>query len=120
MKIIESIENSLKFDNGLYIKGSHEQDCCEYNYLDFEQLPIGTELDDLTLGELIDAISLKDDGFSINDKSGTPKWVQARSSQYGFYSNRIGLKIGNGIHNIILNKGCSDYPSEIFEGEENE
>ena len=49
MKVIVSEEDTLKFDNGLILMGDHDQDCCEINYLDFEQLPVGTELPTLLL-----------------------------------------------------------------------
>jgi len=38
MKIIKVEENYLEFDNGRYIECDHYQDCCEWNYADFEQL----------------------------------------------------------------------------------
>lgn len=87
MKVTVSEENLLEFDNGLVIEGDGDVDCCAYNYLDFEQLPVGTELPTLTAGEFVDYISLKEDGFAIKDSDGIPKWVQARSNQNGYYSN---------------------------------
>lgn len=87
MKVIKSEENLLEFDNGLVIEGDGDVDCCAYNFLDFEQLPVGTELPTMTAGEFADNINLKEDGFSVKDSERTPKWVQARSSQNGYYSN---------------------------------
>jgi len=88
MKVIKSEESLIEFDNDLVVEGVGDVDCCAQNYLDFEQLPIGTELPTMTAGEFADAITLKEDGFSVKDSSGTPKWVQARSIQNGYYSNR--------------------------------
>lgn len=96
MKVTKSEDNIVEFDNGLKIIGDGDVDCCAYNYLDFEQLPIGTEIPDLTPGQFVDSVTLKEDGFAIKDSSGTPKWVQARSSQNGYYSTRTTLKVGNG------------------------
>ena len=93
MKVITSEENILEFDNGLEIEGDGEKDCFAYNYLDFEQLPVGTILPDMTGGKFINSISLKDDGFSIKDSSGIPKWVQSRSDQSGYYSSQTTLVV---------------------------
>lgn len=86
MKVLKSEDNLLELDNGLKVIGDGETDCCNYNYLDFEQLPIGTELDDMNIFEFAAAMEVKEDGFSISDKEGIPKWVQARSKQNGYYS----------------------------------
>lgn len=93
MKVVKSEENLLEFDNGLVVEGDGDIDCCANNYLDFEQLPVGTEVRTMTLGEFIDTIKLKEDGFALKDAEGTPKWVQARSSQNGYYSNRTTLLV---------------------------
>lgn len=91
MKVIKSEENLLEFDNGLVLEGEGDVDCCAYNYLDFEQLPVGTEVKTMTLGQFVDTIKLKEDGFALKDTEGTPKWVQARSSQNGYYSSMTTL-----------------------------
>ena len=38
MKISVVNDESITFDNGYSITYGHEQDCCEYNYADFEQI----------------------------------------------------------------------------------
>ena len=91
MRVTKSEESLLEFDNGLEITGDYSGDCCEYNYLDFEQLPVGTELPDMTAGQFADNINIKEDGFSVKDTQGTPKWVQARSQQNGYYSTGVNL-----------------------------
>jgi hypothetical protein len=73
--------------------GDGDEDCCAYNFLDFEQLPVGTELPTMTAGKFVDKIKLKDDGFIVKDIEGTPKWVQARSQQNGYYSHMTTLKV---------------------------
>jgi hypothetical protein len=88
MKVVKSEESLLEFDNGLIIEGDGDIDCCVNNYLDFEQLPVGTEVPTMTLGQFIDKVKFKEDGFILKDSEGTPKWVQARSEQNGYYSNR--------------------------------
>lgn len=94
MKVIKNYEDvAIEFDNGLVVEGDGDVDCCAINYLDFEQLPVGTELPTMTAGEFVDAITLKKDGFLVKDIDGTPKWVQARSEQNGYYSNMTTLLI---------------------------
>ncbi len=93
MKVIKSEENEVEFDNGLVIVGDGDQDCCAYNYLDFEQLPVGTELPTMTGNQFAKKIKLKEDGFAVKDVDGLPKWVQARSNQNGYYSNMTTLLV---------------------------
>lgn len=120
MKVIGIKEDVLRFDNGLYIKSFHYQDCCETNYLDFEQFHLGDEFPVAkTLGELVDQMRIKKDGFSLVDAQGIPKWVQARSCQNGYYSNRVGLTIGDGKIELKLQDPKSVY-DEYFEGSEAE
>lgn len=91
MKVIKSEDSFLEFDNGLIVEGDGDVDCCAYNFLDFEQLPVGTELPTMTAGQFADYITLKEDGFIVKDSEGLPKWVQARSQQNGYYSNMTTL-----------------------------
>lgn len=91
MKVIKSDDDKVEFDNGLCIIGEGDVDCCAINYLDFEQLPVGTELPTMSAGKFADYIKLKEDGFIVKDSEGTPKWVQARSNQNGYYSNMTTL-----------------------------
>lgn len=93
MIVVKSQEDLLEFDTGLQIFGEGDEDCCAKNYLDFEQIPVGTMVPDMTVGELLDSIKLKEDGFALKDIEGTPKWVQARSIQNGYYSNRTTVYI---------------------------
>lgn len=91
MIVTKSEDNLVEFDNGLVVEGEGDNDCCAINYLDFEQLPVGTELPTMTAGQFADKIKLKEDGFTVKDIEGTPKWVQARSEQNGYYSNMTTL-----------------------------
>lgn len=105
MKVIISRENYLEFDNGLKVYGEHHQDCCENNYLDFEQLQVGDEFEDVESPvEFLAIIKIKEDGFSIKDKTGVPKWVQARSEQNGYYSSSIDLVVERGGEKYMLTK----------------
>jgi hypothetical protein len=93
MIVIKSEESLLEFDNGLVVEGDGDVDCCAYNYLDFEQLPVGTELPTMTAKQFAKKITLKDDGFVVKDVDKIPKWVQARSQQNGYYSNMTTLRV---------------------------
>lgn len=114
MKVILSEEGTLKFDNGLILESNHRQECCEYNYLDFEQLPVGTELPTMTAKEFAKAIKIKSDGFSIKDIHGIPKWVQARSDQNGFYSNEVDLIIMDRTDRIVPKRPDQRDGEELF------
>lgn len=109
MKVIEQDDTRIKFDNGLEVIGDGDVDCCAVNYLDFDQLPIGTELPTMSAGEFADAITLKEDGFSVKDSSGIPKWVQARSEQNGYYSNMTTLIVKMDGKTINLGSLYGDY-----------
>lgn len=128
MKVVKSKENYLEFDNGLVLEGAHRQDCCEYNYLDFEQLPVGTELKDMDMQQFIESIKLKKDGFIVKDIFGIPKWVQARSGQWGYYTTGVSLAMSmngkaitiSGVKKHIIEfegKTRTEwYGKELFEG----
>lgn len=102
MKVISSQENSLEFDNGLAICGVGENDCCAVNYIDFEQFEVGTEFPTMTAGQLVDAIKIEEDGFSLKDSQGLPKWAQARSNNNGYYSRITELFIEDNGKKISL------------------
>lgn len=111
-------DDHVEFDNGLVLSIDHDQDCCEYNYLDFEQLHVGREFSDMTAGEFVDTITMKEDGFSIKDSQGIPAWVQARSLQNGFYSRGVNLVVSDGNKKLTPTRaGQLDY-EETFMGEE--
>lgn len=115
MKVTVSDENLLEFDNGLKVVGTHEQSCCEHNYLDFEQLPVGTELEDMNAAEFASKIRLKEDGFSIEDIDFTPKWVQARSQQNGYYSTGLNLEISDADKTVVIKKPNTSEYDETFD-----
>ena len=120
MKVITSEENKIEFDNGLVVEGTHSQDCCEHNYLDFEQLPVGTELPDYSAAQFIEALTLKEDGFIVKDVNQVPKWVQARSSQNGYYSRGVDMRVSDGKVTLQPKKpGQPEYCEVFTAGEEN-
>lgn len=96
MKVINSEENRIEFDNGLIVIGDGDIYTRPFQYLDFEQLPVGTELPTMDLEDFHKAITIKDDGFRIKDIDGISKWVQASSEKNGY---NLPLK------NLILRQG---------------
>ena len=67
MKIVEITTEHIKFDNGKKITFDHYQDCCEWNYADFEQL------DDLARNYNFNKATLRfefvgDSGFRFGDE----------------------------------------------------
>ena len=87
MKIIEITGEHIKFDNDKCITYDHEQDCCEYNYADFEQL------DDLARAYDFDEQTLQfyfaeGSGFTFGD-GGRLFFVPCYSDQNGYYTTDI-------------------------------
>lgn len=93
MKVVESSDGYLEFDNGVAIESFHDANCCEYNYLDFEQFPVGAEFPTMSVEELCRSLVLRPDGLILKDSGGIPKWAQARSDQNGYYSDRVGVSV---------------------------
>lgn len=108
MKVVKSEEDLLEFDTGLKIEGEGDIDCCANNYLDFENIQVGDEFPTMTIGELIDTIKLKEDGFILKDSQGTPKWVQARSEQNGYYSSMTTVYVKDGKKTVNLGELSGD------------
>lgn len=119
MKVIKSYEGYLEFDNGVAIESLHSNDCCEENYLDFEQFPVGAEFPTMSAEELCRNLVLRPDGLILKDSEGVPKWAQARSEQNGYYSDRIGVRvIGLGdIYALVSKKELDrepDWPTGFY------
>lgn len=102
MKVIKSWEGYLEFDNGVTINSFHKNDCCEENYLDFEQFPVGTEFPTMSAEELCKNLVLRPDGLILKDSEGIPKWAQARSKQNGYYSDTVGVRVDDSANGYIL------------------
>lgn len=86
MKILKAEESYLAFDNGSYIASSHDQECCEHNYADFEAV------DDIALNtdftEPLDFESCED-GFRFGNQPNKMFFVPCYSMQNGWYSRNI-------------------------------
>lgn len=86
-RICEVNEEHILFDDGTEITFDHEQDCCEYNYADFEQI------DDIARNFAFDTDhlmfeSVEDAGFRFGNQ-GAMFFVPCYSEQNGYYSSDI-------------------------------
>ena len=102
MKVVKSFDGYLEFDNGVAIESYHDADCCEDNYLDFEQFVVGAEFPTMSVEELCRSLTLKLDGLILKDSEGIPKWAQARSEQNGYYSYSVGVMVKDNSDVYIL------------------
>ena len=99
-KIKEITEEHILFEDGSEITYYHGQDCCEWNYADFEQL------DDIARNTVFDTENLKfyyvnKAGFSFgNDRM---FFVPCYSEQNGYYSDDIDI-LFNGVQ--VFNFNC--------------
>lgn len=87
-KITHIEENELRFSNGTIIHCDHCQDCCEYNYADFNAL------DDLARNYDFDTSKLtfhavNEAGFSFGDHPQRMFFVPCYSEQNGYYTTDI-------------------------------
>lgn len=118
MKVITMNDEIVEFDNGLKLSYDHSRDCCEHNYLDFEQMTVGREFPTMTAAEFVDSITLKDDGFFVKDSLTIPVWVQARSDQNGYYSSGVDLVVTDDKQELRPRKPGSPSYEELFTGEQ--
>lgn len=88
MKIKNITEDIILFDNGKIIYYDHNQQCCEYNYADFEQL------DDLArdydFSENLKFEAVDDCGFRFGDER-QMFFVPCYSEQNGYYSSDVDI-----------------------------
>ena len=100
MRILNVTESSIEFDNGKKISFDHDQDCCEFNYADFEQLDsLAREVD---FSELL-VFESCDYGFRFGNPPINMFFVPCYSIQNGYYSNELDIWYDDKevIHGII-------------------
>lgn len=88
MRIKEVTEEYILFDNNYKITYDHNQDCCEWNFADFNQvepLALTTEFDEDLKFEAV-----KDGGFRFGN-SGKMFFVPCYSVQSGYYSTDVDI-----------------------------
>ena len=88
MKIIEVTREHIKFDNGNIITYDHQQDCCEYNYADFEQIDdISRDYDypENLIFEFIEECGFRFGGEHFKT------YIPCYSCQNGYYTGEIDI-----------------------------
>lgn len=89
MKIKVLTDESIKFDNGSYIRYDHCQDCCENNYADFEQLEeIAYEVD---FDENLIFEAVQGFGFRFGSERTSMYFVPCYSEQNGWYTSDLDI-----------------------------
>lgn len=101
---IDSVSyTSIIFDDGTEITYTHEQDCCEHNYADFEQL------DDLARGYTFKGKLLFEScegGFRFGD-SRRMFFVPCYSEQNGYYTYEVDILVNGRL--VLATKGEGIY-----------
>lgn len=87
-KIIFINDAMIKFSDGSTITFDHYQDCCEYNYADFDQLD-DIARDYTFKGDLLFE-AVEESGFRFGD-SRRMFFVPCYSEQNGYYTNEIDI-----------------------------
>lgn len=86
MRIKNVEEDCLTFDDGSKIMGSHDANCCEYNYAAFSEidpLAFTVDFDKFLLFEVVE-----DYGFRFGNKN-QMFFVPCYSIQNGYYSSEV-------------------------------
>lgn len=88
----------IEFDNGSLLYDYHNQECCEYNYADWNQLEksaLDYEFDEKTF-----KLVPNDYGFRFGDESRT-FYIPCYSEQNGYYSDSVNIVYKNGDDKIL-------------------
>lgn len=97
VKVVEIADESIKFDNGMWLSSDHERDCCENHYLSFSDLSEddfeGLEFD-LTTDSFFDRI--EGYGIQLNPIHGHPVRVAGYGNNNGYYSANLSLVLIKG------------------------
>lgn len=102
MKIIMVSDEVLWFDNGNKITYDHDQDCCEFNYADFDQLE--SEAWDYDFKEPLLFEKVDGAGFRFGDQR-RMFFIPCYSSQNGYYTTDLDIYYNN---RLILNLSCEE------------
>ena len=92
MKIKKVTSEEILFDNESYITFDHSEQCCEWNYADFEQLDDIARATDFDPELEFEAV--EDAGFRFGNK-GKMFFVPCYSEQNGCYSTDVDIYYNN-------------------------
>lgn len=90
MKIVKIDRSGIYFDNGSSITSYWEQDCCEYNYAEFEYLKddkicLNTDFEEPLIFEEVGY------GFKFGNKPLKMFYVPCYSEQNGEYTSKVDI-----------------------------
>ena len=97
LKVLKVDSDTIEFENGVKLYSSHDQNCCESHYLDFNDLKIEDFKDlkfDLTNDDFFERI--EGYGIALKSKNGFPVRIPGYGSNNGYYSSNIDLVVTNG------------------------
>ena len=96
LKVVKIENGELVFENGTRLLSNHDQDCCEWHYLDFADLDVsdfdGLEFD-LTNDNFFNRI--EDYGIELKPIKGHSVKVPGYGSNNGYYGSDIDLIIAD-------------------------
>ena len=109
LKAVKIENDELVFNDGTRLLSNHDQDCCEWHYLDFANLDIsdfdGLEFD-LTDDNFFNRV--EDYGIELKPIKGHVVRVPGYGSNNGYYSSNIDLVIADANGNTIKSYNVSE------------
>lgn len=100
--IVVKLNDEIVFDNGMKLYSDHEQECCEYHYLSFDDLTLsdfdGLEFD-LSNNDFFRRI--EDYGIELIPIRGHSVKIPGYASNNGYYSSDLTLILEDDKGNII-------------------
>lgn len=119
MKIAKIEDEALIFDNGHILESTHDQDCCEWHWLDFSVMinynvspKTGKEIDiyeqkfDFTDGVPFERV--ENVGIMLIDTDGNKYLICGYGSNNGYYGDNINLEYKDENGNIIFEYDVSE------------
>lgn len=88
-KIKDVTEDMILFDDGAKITFYHKQNCCEWNYADFEQLDDIARMTDFDTDNMVFE-EVEDAGFRFGNEN-KMFFVPCYSYQNGYYSANVDI-----------------------------
>jgi hypothetical protein len=94
LKVVKIDSDSLEFDNGVVLTSDHDQDCCEYHYLSFEDLTL-EDFEDLEFDLSNDNFFQRVEGYGIHLKpvKGHSIPIPGYGYNNGYYSENLILVV---------------------------
>lgn len=110
IKITSITDERITFSDNSCITFDHDQDCCEYNYADFEQLDSIARAHRFQLPLRFEAV--EGSGFRFGDES-RMYFVPCYSEQNGYYTDEIDIYY---THHEKGNKPVLSFSAKFVDG----